>query len=290
MARFINTFLDAVCMTPEAPTPVTRSQETLVHLKNVGLDFKNRRVLHQITFDVVRGQILTIIGPNGAGKSCLLKVILGLYTPTRGMCQQLPGLKVGYMPQRLTIDQSLPLSVERFLTLASPKDRGSVESALERVGAAALQQAAVQSLSGGEFQRVLLARALLRKPDLLVLDEPAQGVDLQGQQALYHLLAQLRDEAGFAILMVSHDLHFVMAQTDHVLCLNQHVCCSGTAESVSRHPEYLSLFNNNVRDIAVYTHHHDHHHDLHGHVVEEEHSHAHKHPDGHKHGDGCSHD
>ncbi|AUM12943.1 zinc ABC transporter ATP-binding protein ZnuC [Ketobacter alkanivorans] len=257
------------------------SQDTLVALHDVGLDFKSRRVLDHISFNVNRREILTIIGPNGAGKSCLLKVILGLYRPTRGTCQRASGLKIGYMPQKLTVDGSLPLSVERFLTLANKGDNQPVDAVLRRVGARSLRYAAVQSLSGGEFQRVLLARALLREPDLLVLDEPAQGVDLQGQQALYHLLAQLRDEQGFAILMVSHDLHFVMAQTDQVLCLNQHVCCSGTAESVSKHPEYLNLFANDaVEDIAIYTHNHDHHHDLHGHVVEE-----HNHTEG-----GCKHD
>ncbi|RLT99272.1 zinc ABC transporter ATP-binding protein ZnuC [Ketobacter sp.] len=268
---------------------------TLVELHNVGLDFKDRRVLHQISFHVRQREILTIIGPNGAGKSCLLKVILGLYQPTRGRCEQAPGLRIGYMPQKLALDPSLPLSVERFLTLTNQGDRAPLDEVLRRVGARGLRHNAVQSLSGGEFQRVLLARALLRKPDLLVLDEPAQGVDLQGQQALYHLLAELRDEQGFAILMVSHDLHFVMAQTDQVLCLNQHVCCSGSAESVSQHPEYLSLFSNNaVEDIAVYTHNHDHHHDLHGHVVADapdpshpEHTHTHTHT--HKNG-GCSHD
>ena len=268
--------------------------DTLVELQNVGLDFKNRRVLHQISFNVHPREILTIIGPNGAGKSCLLKVILGLYQPSRGSCVQAAGLKVGYMPQKLAVDPSLPLSVERFLTLTNQGDTSPLDEVLTRVGARGLRKSAVQSLSGGEFQRVLLARALLRKPDLLVLDEPAQGVDLQGQQALYHLLAELRDEQGFAILMVSHDLHFVMAQTDQVICLNQHVCCSGTAESVSQHPEYLSLFStNDVEDIAVYTHNHDHHHDLHGHVVadsHEPHDHAHHdHSHDHKAG-GCNHD
>lgn len=270
---------------------------TLVELQNVGLDFKSRRVLHQISFNVQSKEILTIIGPNGAGKSCLLKVILGLYQPTRGSCVQAPGLRIGYMPQKLAVDPSLPLSVERFLTLTNQGDSAPLDDVLGRVGARGLRKSAVQSLSGGEFQRVLLARALLRKPDLLVLDEPAQGVDLQGQQALYHLLAQLRDEQGFAILMVSHDLHFVMAQTDQVLCLNQHVCCSGTAESVSQHPEYLSLFSTNeVEDIAVYTHNHDHHHDLHGHVVSDDHGHSHDHNHDHNHGHshdhqgGCRHD
>ncbi len=246
------------------------NQDTLVELEAVGLDFKTRTILDQVSLQVRRRQILTIIGPNGAGKSSLLKVILGLYSPTRGQCHRTPGLSIGYMPQRLTVDPSLPLSVERFLTLANGGNKAPVEAVLRRVGARSLRQSPVQSLSGGEFQRVLLARALLRQPDLLVLDEPAQGVDLQGQQALYHLLAELRDEQGFAILMVSHDLHFVMARTDQVLCLNQHICCSGTAESVSRHPEYLSLFSHgNAEDIAIYTHNHDHHHDLHGHVVEE---------------------
>jgi zinc transport system ATP-binding protein len=265
--------------------PSQPRSETLIELHNVGLDFKNRRVLDQISFNVHRKEILTIIGPNGAGKSCLLKIILGLYKPTRGVCQRPASLKIGYMPQKLAIDPSLPLSVERFLTLANKGNTGPVDHVLGRVGARSLRHAAVQSLSGGEFQRVLLARALLRQPDLLVLDEPAQGVDLQGQQALYHLLAQLRDEQGFAILMVSHDLHFVMAQTDQVLCLNQHVCCSGTADLVSKHPEYLSLFNNgNVEDIAIYTHNHDHHHDLHGHVVEDSHTHS------THHNGGCKHD
>ena len=262
------------------------TEHTLVELHDVGLDFKSRRVLDQISFHVRPREILTIIGPNGAGKSCLLKVILGLYTPTRGTCKQRPGLKIGYMPQKLTVDTSLPLSVERFLTLANKGDARPLDDVLRRVGARSLRHSAVQSLSGGEFQRVLLARALLREPDLLVLDEPAQGVDLQGQQALYHLLAELRDEQGFAILMVSHDLHFVMAQTDQVLCLNQHVCCSGSAESVSQHPEYLSLFNHaEVEDIAVYTHNHDHHHDLHGHVVAEDGP-----AEEHRHQGGCHHD
>ena len=253
------------------------SKNTLVELHDVGLDFKQRRVLNQISFSVQRNEILTVIGPNGAGKSCLLKIILGLYKPSQGICSKVAGIKIGYMPQNLSVDSSLPLSVERFLSLANPQS-DQIESVLTKVGAQHLQITPVQSLSGGEFQRVLLARALLRHPDLLVLDEPAQGVDLQGQQALYHLLAQLRDEHGFAILMVSHDLHFVMAKTDRVLCLNQHVCCSGSAEAVSKHPEYLSLFGNKpVEDIAVYTHNHDHHHHLDGHVVDGDHQ-------------GCNHD
>ena len=262
--------------------------ETLVSLRNVGLDFRQRTVLDQISFDIHRREILTIIGPNGAGKSCLLKIILGLFRPSRGEVRREDGLTIGYMPQKLVVDPSLPMTVERFLSLANKGNKDPIDEALIRVGAGSLRNAAVQRLSGGEFQRVLLARALLRNPDLLVLDEPAQGVDLQGQQSLYRLLAQLREEQGFAILMVSHDLHFVMAQTDQVLCLNQHVCCSGTADSVLNHPEYLALFDTgNVANIAVYTHNHDHHHDFHGHVVEEsqaEHDHNHHHDhQGHHH-------
>lgn len=265
--------------------------ETLVSLRNVGLDFRQRTILNDISFDVHRREILTIIGPNGAGKSCLLKIILGLYTPNRGEVRKSSGLSIGYMPQKLTLDPSLPLTVERFLSLASHGDLKPVDQALGRVGARALRNAAVQRLSGGEFQRVLLARALLRQPDLLVLDEPAQGVDLQGQQSLYRLLAQLRDEQGFAILMVSHDLHFVMAQTDQVLCLNQHVCCSGTAESVVNHPEYLALFDTgNVEGIGVYTHKHDHHHDLHGDVVDDMPVRVHQHGPGCDHGHSHDHD
>lgn len=268
------------------------TSETLVSLRDIGLDFKQRTVLDQITLDIHRREILTIIGPNGAGKSCLLKIVLGLYQPSRGSVTRTNGLTIGYMPQKLAVDPSLPLTVDRFLRLANAGDSRAIDQTLQRVGADSLRHAAVQCLSGGEFQRVLLARALLRSPDLLVLDEPAQGVDLQGQQSLYRLLAQLREEHGFAILMVSHDLHFVMAQTDRVLCLNQHVCCSGTAEAVVNHPEYLALFSSGeVQNIGVYTHHHDHHHDLHGQVVDEA-------PrftrvtstGGHVHGPGCSHD
>ena len=256
--------------------------DPLVSLRDIGLDFKQRTVLNQISLAIHRREILTIIGPNGAGKSCLLKLVLGLYRPSRGQILRAPGLSIGYVPQKLVVDASLPLTVERFLRLAAPDGNPSI--ALERVGARTLLPAAVQQLSGGEFQRVMLARALLRQPDLLVLDEPAQGVDLQGQQALYRLLAQLREEQGFAILMVSHDLHFVMAQTDQVLCLNQHVCCSGTAEAVVNHPEYRALFGNTeVGDIALYTHRHNHHHGLHGEVVKEPAS------NGHVHGPDCQH-
>jgi zinc transport system ATP-binding protein len=172
------------------------------------------------------------------------------------------------MPQRLAVDETLPLTARRFITLGMPASRERVQALLEEVGAARVLDAPVQAVSGGEMQRVLLARALLREPDLLVLDEPIQGVDLNGQYELYDLIGDLRRQRGCGILMVSHELHLVMAATDHVLCLNRHVCCSGHPEQVARDPAYLQLFGiDGARRLAIYHHHHNHRHDLHGTVV-----------------------
>lgn len=245
----------------------------LLDLQHVSLHVEGKTLLNHIDLAVNAGEIITVVGPNGGGKTSLLKVALGLLPASEGRVQRRKSLRIGYMPQRLQVDNSLPISVERFLSLASGS-RAPVKDALARVRASAVLNSPLQSISGGEWQRVLLARALLRKPELLVLDEPAQGVDLHGQQEMYRLLRQIRDESGCAILMVSHDLHFVMASTDRVVCLNQHVCCSGSAETVASHPEYLALFAEaEAVDIGVYTHHHDHHHDLHGDVVDEGHCH-----------------
>jgi zinc transport system ATP-binding protein len=177
-----------------------------------------------------------------------------------------PGARIGYVPQRLAIDDALPLTVRRFLGLAAPRS-AAIERALAETGVADLVDMPVQVLSGGEFQRVLLARALIREPDLLVLDEPVQGVDVAGQAALYDLIRRIRDRHGCGVLLVSHDLHLVMAATDRVVCLNHHVCCSGHPEAVARHPAYRALFGAAADAIAVYAHHHDHRHDAHGHAV-----------------------
>ena len=171
------------------------------------------------------------------------------------------------MPQRLALDDTLPLSVRRFVTLGIPATGARVRAALAEVGAAHVFDAPVQAVSGGELQRVMLARALLREPELLVLDEPIQGVDLNGQYELYDLISNLRHKHGCGILMVSHELHLVMAATDEVICLERHVCCAGRPEDISVHPEYLRLFGRDLAGLAVYRHHHDHHHDLHGNVV-----------------------
>ena len=257
----------------------------LVAARNVCVAFDGREVLHDVSLEVRPGRVITLIGPNGAGKSTLVRVLLGLTEPTRGHVERRPGLRIGYMPQSLTIDRDLPMNVRRFLQLSGVKDAARLEATLDEVGAAYTIGQPVQVLSGGEFQRVLLARALLRDPDLLVLDEPVRSVDVTGQAELYDLIGKLRRTHRCGVLMVSHDLHLVMAATDEVLCLNQHVCCHGTPESVGRHPEYFALFGPTVApSLAVYTHAHDHAHDAAGHVVEADgtvHDHDHH---GHRHG------
>lgn len=241
---------------------------TLVTLENVSVRFGNRRVLSDISLTLQPGRILTLLGPNGAGKSTLVRVVLGLIAPDSGMLTQQPGLRIGYVPQKLHLDATLPLTVSRFMRLKPGVKKADILPALQRVKAAHLQHQPMQKLSGGETQRVLLARALLNRPQLLVLDEPTQGVDVNGQLALYDLIDQLRKELGCAVLMVSHDLHLVMAKTDDVLCLNQHICCSGTPEVVSMHPEFIAMFGNHgAQQLAIYRHHHNHRHDLQGRIV-----------------------
>ncbi len=236
----------------------------LVTLNQVEVSIDGKHLLHNISFDLHRKEITTVIGPNGAGKSTLVKVLTGLLTPSSGSIERKPVVKVGYVPQRLHLDASLPMKVSRFLSLSGVK-KADYNDALAQFSITHLRDQQMHRLSGGELQRVLLARAVARKPDLLVLDEPLQGVDVNGQGELYRLISSLRDTLNCGIFMVSHDLHLVMAQTDKVLCLNQHVCCEGQPESVSQHPEYLKLFGKSIaEEFAVYTHHHDHHHDIHG--------------------------
>lgn len=246
----------------------------LISATQLSLHLAGRAVLDHVDVQVRVGEIVTLVGPNGSGKTSLIRVLLGLQAVDSGSVQRRSGLRVGYMPQRLHIDPVLPLTVKRFLLLAGDVTHDALQGACERSGIEPLLQKPVQAVSGGEFQRVLLARALLRKPDLLVLDEPAQGVDINGQQQLYKLIAEIRTELGCGVLMVSHDLHLVMAATDHVLCLNTHICCTGHPSAVSRHPEYLKLFGGSLEGLAVYTHHHDHTHDLHGDVVQDDHQHG----------------
>lgn len=238
----------------------------LAKLEHISLQVNQRNILQDISLTLYAEQVLTLIGPNGAGKSSVLKVLLGLMRPDQGAVWRAPDLRIGYVPQSFHLDQLLPLTVERFLRLVKGVSRDQIHAALEETGVALLAGQAMQSLSGGEMQRVLLARAILRQPQLLVLDEPGQGMDVAGLGDLYRLITQLKERYRCGVLLVSHDLHLVMASTDHVLCLNTHECCSGLPEAVTRHPEYLRLFGDvpQVDELAVYTHHHNHEHDVHG--------------------------
>jgi zinc transport system ATP-binding protein len=233
-----------------------------LELSNVDLFRGARQLLQQISFQLRSGEILTVIGPNGAGKTTLVRVALGLLSPSAGRVFRKKNIRIGYMPQRLHIDPTFPLTVKRFLAMTGTRQAERVLSLLHEVGVPQVYESPLQNLSGGELQRVLLARALIRDPDLLVLDEPVQGVDVHGQMELYQLIANVRDQRRCAILMVSHDLHLVMAATDRVLCLNRHICCSGTPEAVTSDPAYLELFGPQaVKHLAIYSHDSSHRHD-----------------------------
>lgn len=242
--------------------------QLFVELSNVRVNFQNRQVLTGVDLQVDPGEIITIIGPNGAGKTTLVRVVLGLQRPSNGHRLIKKGLRIGYMPQKIHINDTMPITVNRFLKLADCR-LTDINDALIRTGVGSIGQSPLQSLSGGELQRVLLARALLHKPHLLVLDEPVQGVDITGQRELYRLITEIRNESpqDCAVLMVSHDLHLVMASTDKVICINHHVCCSGHPHTVKQHPEYLRLFGGESEELAVYTHHHDHNHGVDGHIL-----------------------
>lgn len=256
----------------------------LIHAQGLNLNRRGRHILQQVDVTLEAGKIVTLIGPNGAGKTTLVRSLLGLMKPDTGTITQAPDLRIGYMPQKLHLDASLPLSVKRFLALGGTP-RLELAEIIRLTGITSLIDMPMQSLSGGETQRVLLARALLRDPQLLVLDEPVQGVDVTGQVALYGLINDIRNRRGCGVLLVSHDLHLVMATSDTVICLNQHICCQGHPEQVTSDPAYLALFGDHSRfgqrpaQIAIYTHHHDHQHDAHGNVIR-----------GHQHGAGCNHD
>jgi zinc transport system ATP-binding protein len=248
----------------------------LAEARGLGVRRGGRWIIKGVDLSVRRGEIVTLIGPNGGGKTTTAKALLGLIDADAGHVRRARNMKIGYVPQRFALDWSLPLSVERLMTLASPQPAGRVQEALERVGARHLMGRQIQNLSGGEFQRVLLARAIVSMPDLLVLDEPVQGVDYTGEIALYELIRRLRHELGCGILMISHDLHIVMAETDSVVCVNGHVCCSGTPEHVIGDNEFKRLFGTRgASALAIYHHDHDHAHDQCGHVVPMGHLHAH---------------
>lgn len=237
----------------------------LISARNLVLARSGRSILAGIDIDISPREIVTVIGPNGAGKTTLVRALLGLERLDQGEIRRQARLVIGYAPQRFDVDRAIPLTVARFVSLGracTPEDLARV---LKDVGAGPLSGRQLSELSGGELQRVVLARALVRDPDLLVLDEPVRGVDYAGEAELYTLIGRLRTERGFGVLLVSHDLHVVMAQSDRVICLNRHVCCSGVPQSVAQHPEYARLFGPQAaRAFGLYHHHHDHSHDLAG--------------------------
>ena len=241
------------------------STTALISARTLMLARSGRTILADIDIDISPREIVTVIGPNGAGKTTLVRALLGLEPVDHGSIRRKPGLVTGYAPQRFDVDRAIPLTVSRFVALGRRASPQELRGVLNDVGAGSLGDRQLSELSGGELQRVVLARALMRTPDLLVLDEPVRGVDYAGEAELYTLIGRLRTERGFGVLLVSHDLHVVMAQSDRVICLNRHVCCSGVPQSVAQHPEYARLFGPQAaRAFGLYHHHHDHSHDLAG--------------------------
>lgn len=251
---------------------------SLIEARDIVVRYGDTKVLDGVEVSVEPGEIVTIVGPNGSGKSTLLKVLLGVITPESGRVARAPGLRLGYVPQKLHVDASLPITVARFLALPSRPSAARMAEVSKLTGISALGGQQMISLSGGQFQRVLLARALLSDPQLLILDEPTQGLDQSGEADFYALIERVRRETGVGVIMVSHDLHVVMSSSDRVICLNHHICCAGTPHVVSAAPEYRALFGHGTHGaLALYQHEHNHKHDDPGH-----HGHDHTHHDLHK--------
>jgi len=238
---------------------VLKTTDPLLQLSNAGVERAGRWLVRGVEFTLSAGEIVTMIGPNGSGKSTTAKMALGIVAPDEGSVVRRKGLVVGYVPQKVAIDWTLPLTVERFMRLTGKVTKPAADEAMQATGVLHLRHEEVRTLSGGEFQRVMLARAIARKPDLLVLDEPVQGVDFTGEIDLYKLISRIRDQLNCGVLLISHDLHVVMAATDRVICLNGHMCCQGTPTAVASSDEYKELFGARATSVlAVYEHSHDH--------------------------------
>ena len=233
---------------------------TLINIKNLSVQYGNKTVLSNMRLSLNSGEIVTIVGPNGSGKTTLFKAIIGTAPILTGKVELRPNLKMGYVPQQLNIDRSLPLTVERFLQLSQKKDEKALGRAAEIVGTENLLKAQISTLSGGEMQRVLLARALMNQPEVLLLDEATRGLDQPGAAAFYRQIESIRKDTGCAVLMISHDLHVVMGASDRVICLNGHICCEGAPRSVATSPQHRALFGSDVDGtFALYRHSHNHH-------------------------------
>ena len=234
----------------------------LIEAQGISVGHGGQPVLANVDFTIEPGEIVTVIGPNGSGKSTLVKGLMGALPVLQGQLRRAPGLAIGYVPQKLSVDRPLPMTVRRFLDLPLRRPEPEVQQAAGRVGIGPLMGRQIADLSGGQFQRVLLARAILARPAILILDEPTQALDQPATAAFYRLLQELRQELGAAILLVSHDLHVVMSASDRVICVNGHVCCEGTPQVVQNAPEYRALFGEGTGGtMALYRHHHDHGHD-----------------------------
>ena len=233
-------------------------KKILVQLENVGVFQNNKWLVEDVSLNVEKGKIVTLIGPNGSGKTTTAKIALGIHKNIKGKVKKFTD-KIGYVPQKISIDWTLPIRVTDFMELTHNLNENEIENALNLTGVKNLKNNDLRNLSGGEFQRVLIARAISKKPDLLVLDEPVQGVDFKGEIALYELIKMISDKINCGILLISHDLHVVMTATDYVVCLNGHVCCSGSPTAVANNKEYQKLFGDRASTIlSVYEHRHDH--------------------------------
>tara|TARA_B100001173_G_scaffold59017_1_gene49530 strand:- start:420 stop:1160 length:741 start_codon:yes stop_codon:yes gene_type:complete len=243
-------------------------KKLLVKLENAGVHRSSKWLVRGISFEINQGQIVTLIGPNGSGKTTTAKMILNILNTDEGLVTGNAN-KMAYVPQKISIDWTMPLRVIDFMKLTSNLNNTQVNESLTMTGVDKLLYNQINSLSGGEFQRVLIARAIAKKPDLLVLDEPVQGVDFKGEIALYDLIKEISASLNCGILLISHDMHFVMSTTNHVICLNGHICCSGTPGSVVKNPEYIKLFGeHNSETLSYYQHNHDHSHNHDGSVAD----------------------
>lgn len=247
----------------------------LIDAQNIDVSHGATHAVFGVSLTLEAGEIVTIVGPNGSGKSTLMRTLVGAMTPEKGVIHRQKGLRIGYVPQKLHVDPTLPITVARFLNLPRRMPLAKRRAALARTGVDGLEARQLSGLSGGQLQRVLLARAILNDPHLLVLDEPTQGLDQPASAAFYKLIEALRDDLGCAVVMVSHELHVVMSATDRVICLNGHICCEGTPEVVTAAPAYRELFGTGTGGaLALYRHDHDHDHDE---SCAHDHSHAHAH-------------
>ena len=247
---------------------INNSEKLLVKMDNAGVFFNNKWLVKDVSLEIEKGKIITLIGPNGSGKTTTAKMALGLYKNISGKVEKFTE-KIAYVPQKISIDWTLPIRVFDFMNLTSNLKSEEINNALDITGAKHLIDNDLKSLSGGEFQRVLMARAVAKKPDLLVLDEPVQGVDFTGEIELYELIKKISETLKCGILLISHNLHVVMSKTDHVVCLNGHVCCSGSPISVANNKKYQELFGEDVSKIlSIYEHKHDHKHSADGSVKE----------------------